>query len=282
MGIYQVMQAPGAQLLVQRIYIIGHSEIADSMATPHAHDCLEIVYVGCPLCRFHQDGKAYLLHQDDFVVYDSSLPHRIEWVEKAVRPLLGLAVACTRQANDRSLSCAEMLRTSPGVRDFLAQFSGLQILHGARSLLPTLQGLVSEMLGGGNTGYETILLNRLFIDAANLHQSKQSPARQYVEKICAYIEENFAAIEGVDEIAAVLGLNRSHIQRVFRAQTGRTIWQYLQAVRMRHAEALLSASDLSIGEIGTAVGLHSRQNFHALFRKTFGLSPREYRSRALI
>ena len=277
--LYQQMQEAGAQLIVKRAYILGRSAPMDSMPVSHAHDSFEIIYVNCDQCRFVLGDSAYQLSRQDVVLYHSAVPHRIEWTAQALRPLYGITVECAR-FDAPSLSCAQMLRASPLLREFFASFDAMALLRGAGSVFATLHQLTLELLSGNDPGYETLLLNKLLIDIARMHSAEQSPASRYAHQVRRYIDAHYAVIADVEEIAGMLSLTKNHVQRLFKAQTGQSLWQYLTGVRIQNAQRLLTESAAPIGEIGSMVGIHSRQNFNLCFRRICGMTPQAYRQRA--
>jgi AraC family transcriptional regulator len=94
-----------------------------------------------------------------------------------------------------------------------------------------------------------------------------------------YIDSCFAQHLSVAQVARVACLSPYHFHRTFCRAFGETPMRHLQARRLRAACHLLSATDRSVTSIGLEVGFESLGTFSWLFRKRFGLSPREFRSR---
>jgi AraC family transcriptional regulator len=92
-----------------------------------------------------------------------------------------------------------------------------------------------------------------------------------------YIESCFDQPLSVAAIARVACLSPYHFQRMFRQAFGTTPMQFLQARRLRAASRLLADSDRPITSICFDVGFESLGSFSWLFRKEFGLSPRDFR-----
>lgn len=65
----------------------------------------------------------------------------------------------------------------------------------------------------------------------------------------------------------------------FQAETGRTVGDYVQRVKLERAQHLLSTSTLSIAEIARQVGFSSPAAFSTAFRRLCGQPPRAYRLR---
>jgi AraC-like DNA-binding protein len=95
----------------------------------------------------------------------------------------------------------------------------------------------------------------------------------------AYIEDRYADQLTLGEMARRFGLNPSYLSRAFRKETGFTIVEYVNKVRIRRSCLLLKHSDAGILDIALAVGYNSLSHFNQYFRRVMGMSPREFRRR---
>jgi AraC-like DNA-binding protein len=82
---------------------------------------------------------------------------------------------------------------------------------------------------------------------------------------------------GVDDLAAAAGLSRAHFSREFRAAFGESPHTYLLTRRMERAAALLRNTDRSVTDVCFSVGLKSIGSFTTSFKRTYGVTPTEYR-----
>lgn len=80
----------------------------------------------------------------------------------------------------------------------------------------------------------------------------------------------------VTEIARIVGLSPWHFTHLFRIATSKSPTKYLQEVRMEKAKAMLEKTTLGLKEIVYNVGLTDRSHFSREFKKTHGLTPREF------
>lgn len=74
-----------------------------------------------------------------------------------------------------------------------------------------------------------------------------------------------------------LGYNGDYLTRIIRQYTGMNFVEYAQSFSMKEAEHLLSETDKSIGDICLSLGYVNRTHFNNIFKKKYGLSPKEYR-----
>ena len=94
----------------------------------------------------------------------------------------------------------------------------------------------------------------------------------------AAIEQNFAGLYGVEELSEQLGVSKSHLVRAFRAATGTTPGQYLTAVRIEAAKALLSLRDDSLELVASMCGFSGANYFCKAFKKHTGMTPAAWRA----
>ena len=76
----------------------------------------------------------------------------------------------------------------------------------------------------------------------------------YIKEAINFIEQNFQNDISIEDVAAVCGINRSYLGRIFRTSTGHSPQEFLIHYRMTKAAELLKLTTLSIGDIGSAVG----------------------------
>jgi AraC-like DNA-binding protein len=78
--------------------------------------------------------------------------------------------------------------------------------------------------------------------------------------------------------AKAAGLSPYHFHHTFRLAFHQTPMRFLQECRLRAARRPLVETDQSVTAIGLAVGFESPSSFSWLFRKRFGLCPRQFRA----
>ncbi len=89
----------------------------------------------------------------------------------------------------------------------------------------------------------------------------------------SYIRRNFQQQINLEELALALGISQYHLSRVFNAESGFSLPEYLTMVRMEKAKILLSEGQKNISEVAYAVGYEDSSYFSKVFRKHFGCRP---------
>ncbi len=81
----------------------------------------------------------------------------------------------------------------------------------------------------------------------------------------------------VADLATTAGMSRSVYAERFKTLTGESPMEYLTRRRMQKASELIREGDRTLSEIALSVGYNFDGAFHKAFRRTFGVSPGEYR-----
>ncbi|RCW47395.1 AraC family transcriptional regulator [Paenibacillus prosopidis] len=100
----------------------------------------------------------------------------------------------------------------------------------------------------------------------------------YVSRILAYTETNYSRSLRIEDLANELGLTRKYMSSLFKEAVGISPQQYVFQYRLNKARELLKKASLSIREVAYSVGYHDQLLFSRMFKKTFGMSPSEYRN----
>ena len=94
--------------------------------------------------------------------------------------------------------------------------------------------------------------------------------------ILSYLYENVASVE-ISALAERFGYSPAHLCRLFRRYTGEAPSTLLLRARLARAEALLCEESTPVCRIAAAVGFPCAPYFHRLFKRTYGITPEEYR-----
>ena len=105
----------------------------------------------------------------------------------------------------------------------------------------------------------------------------KSPDEKLLERVMVAINHNLNNAElSVDRIADEVGISRVHLHRKMKELTGQTPHDFIRNIRMKKAASLLSAGDMNVSEVMYACGFSNAASFSTVFKKMYGMSPREY------
>ena len=95
----------------------------------------------------------------------------------------------------------------------------------------------------------------------------------------AYIDENYMNDSlSLNTVAAEMEVSANYLSAVFSQSMKKTFVEYVTEKRMEKAKKLLKTTNLSSGEIAAEVGYKDSHYFSFVFKKTQGISPRDYRA----
>lgn len=81
----------------------------------------------------------------------------------------------------------------------------------------------------------------------------------------------------VNDLCSSLSYSRMQLNRIFKSQFNTSPHNYLVKMKFTYSKSLLSNTDMSIKEIAFSIGYSSVSQFHTAFKKSFGITPKEYR-----
>lgn len=101
-------------------------------------------------------------------------------------------------------------------------------------------------------------------------------ASEYVRRAVNFIESNYIKDISVEGIAAQLSLDRSYFSTIFKKYTGKSPQKYIVDYRLTRAAELIAVKRYKPTDAARSAGYPDIFNFSRMFKKKFGVSPREY------
>lgn len=118
--------------------------------------------------------------------------------------------------------------------------------------------------------------HRNSMPASNITEERQHFA---VQTAVEYLSTHYAEQIKVGDIAALVGYDEFYTMKLFKKFCGWSIVDYLNGIRTTLACDLLEKTDGSSCQIAQSVGYQSATYFNRQFKKTFGMTPSEFRAR---
>lgn len=104
-----------------------------------------------------------------------------------------------------------------------------------------------------------------------------NPSRK--NRIMDFLRKNQDRKVTMAQLASELSLSPSRASHVVNSLFKMSLPNLINAIKLEHAAHLLSATELSVGEIAENLGFNDQNYFSRLFSKSYGLPPTAYRAR---
>lgn len=218
----------------------------------HSHHYHELVYYISGGGETMIDGKLYTFQPNDLALIPENIPH-------SELHLADTEVICL------GFSCDEHL--SP----FIVSDNRASIDRVLKNMLKES----SVQLLGYREMIEALLL-QLYVQLLRL----QKPTSAYTKSfshIISYLAENYHEKIRLSACAEQLGISYDYFQHRFKQITGESPQTFLLNHRLNAAKELLKDPDISCTDIAFRCGFSTSAQFSMLFRRTFGITPHQYR-----
>ncbi len=104
----------------------------------------------------------------------------------------------------------------------------------------------------------------------------ESATEETVYRMMRYIESHLGTLSGTGEVAEKLGYSEAYLSRLFHQKTGMTLQRYVSELRIVYAIELMKLGEYSLSAIADMLHYQTPQAFSRAFRRTVGMSARDY------
>src|SRR5215510_11191511 len=108
--------------------------------------------------------------------------------------------------------------------------------------------------------------------------SDRSRDYELIRRAIAFLSETWAEQPSLDRLAGHLQLSPAHCQKLFKRWCGLSPKEFVQAITVDHARALLTGS-ASVFDTALEVGLSGGSRLHDLFVSHEAMTPGDYKRR---
>lgn len=283
MQMYDSCSKAIAFCLEKQTYSMAHLLSSEQTMNMHIHDCCEVYYSISGGKKFLIDNRLYSFEPGDIFFINCNEGHHLLQVEseKHERYVINIhpqfLIKHSSAQTDLSF-CFNSIDRPTGHKLSLTSEEQQQFL----SLVHKLSSPVSGDYGADLLEHSAFLelmvfLNELFLSRI---QSLEKPAR--LEKhsgrtndIINYINRNISGELSLSTLSKLFSISPSHLNRIFKADTGTTIQKYITAQRITFAKSLLSSGH-PVTEVFSMSGFGDYSNFYKTFTKIVGVSPKKY------
>lgn len=92
-----------------------------------------------------------------------------------------------------------------------------------------------------------------------------------------YIQMNYVTVT-LEDMAKEFHLSSPYLSKYIKDKSGKTFGEHVASIRMKRAKTLLKNGNMTVENIAEAVGYPNVEHFIRLFKKTFQMTPIQYRN----
>ena len=253
----------------------------------HFHDFFEITYVLEGECTFLFEGETAALLEGDICITSPMSAHSLP-----LKPgCLALSYVVRKSVFNSIFGnlLAERNLVSMFFRNCLYQPRRANYIllrtENDRDLRKTAQELFYECNRTDNfadacsAGLLNLFLARAMRASAaiTLHRFENDTEQDLdFTLVLQYIQQNFRTVT-LSSLAETFHFSETYLSKLIHKYMGYSFTDILRRVKMDHAMDCLMNRSMKISEIANAVGYDSVDHFSRTFRRTYGMSPQQYR-----
>jgi AraC-like DNA-binding protein len=147
---------------------------------------------------------------------------------------------------------------------------------------------ISEIAKGESFSVELLrsLLDLILTSCSVLYKTDENLLTKgkghiVVKKFFQLVEENYQQNWSVAEFADKLAITPNHLTQTVNQLTGKTSSQIIRSKQILEIKRLLVHSNLSVSEIAAHLNFSDQSYFTKFFKREAGVSPQQYRVRAV-
>ena len=252
----------------------------------HTHNYIEMIYMCSGSTRHLINDREVLLSRGELLILNQSATQEIYpageedvavnfiILPEFFQAVLGMLEPEENLLRDFLIDC---LREENKTSGYL-HFKVAEVLP-VQNLLENLIWTVVNKLPGKRR-INQVTMGLLFMQLTNyldrMESDDSSGRQQLILKVLRYVENHYGDGELTD-LADQLHYDVYWLSKEIKKRTGMNYTELVQNRRLSQATFLLSTTTLAVAEIAQAVGYDNISYFHRLFRKKYGMSPRDYR-----
>lgn len=253
----------------------------------HWHDEYELIFMASGTGREYVGHAVEKFRAGDLSLIGKGVPH-VHLCDSMTGAASGAeSSTCDILYFPASLFPADMEKTEEyRLLHLLLKKSQCGIRFTDRRLNMTIHGLMNKIRHAAGIERIQLLLSILDKLSASSQTMLFSPLPVLPEKesfadavtrIQAYLKSTYRETASLKDIAGKIGMNPNAMCRLYKRETGKTIFQTLARIRIDNACRLLTETRLSVSRIAWESGYPNLSHFNRQFRQMTGQTPLEYK-----
>ncbi|MBZ4671632.1 MAG: hypothetical protein PWQ76_605 [Clostridiales bacterium] len=255
----------------------------------HSHDFFEVNYVFSGECIQKFEKEDRILKEGEFCIIAPNSPHDIIAEEESLVVSIMIRqstfehtfFAVLTQKNLLSTFFRNILYSKTGKGNYLLFHTDNQT-----EIKKNIKNICMESYSSdeyANTccaSYINILfalILRRYSDTVYFY-SFNSTGEEKIDFVLVlqYIQYNYQTLT-LSSLAKFFHYSEAYMSKLIKNNTGMNLTEILTSLKMENSKKLLSSTNMSIFQIAECNGYESPDHFSRTFKKTYGISPRQYR-----
>lgn len=251
-----------------------HTKSPDRLIPPHWHESGELLFCTAGELEVIFANVTYRLKKNDFLFINSNQVHSSRTPLPAEVLAIQFPLDYLQQLTEGLYLQRFIFNVTPGIDNPLL----VDLLTAIKKNFSSEE--LSERLLVKSQILElfSIFCGDYLQDTANVQSIKSDRYLEKMRQVNEYILANFRQELSIEEVAAAFNYNPSYFSRFYKQFMGVTFSDYLNSLRLEAAFKDLRDTDLNILDISERNGFATVKTFYNVFRKNFGMSPKQYRS----
>ena len=264
------------------IFIIRHPRY--TRPSPHSHNYFEIDYVADGTCRFMFEQTSRTLEKGEICIIAPSSEHDLVIDNESTVYCIMLRKSTFDMAFFSLLSQKNLL--SYFFRSTLQDNSHANFLLFFAENTKWVDHLIQNAMGEcykQDSYSNTCCVSWIHLFFSNLLRNYSKTLQFYDYQlgsdfplVLQYIQHNYQNLT-LSALAELFYYSEPHLCTLIKQNTGYHFTELVKRLRMSEAVNYLANTNMKISEIAERVGYNSADHFSRVFRKTYQMSPQEYR-----
>lgn len=237
----------------------------------HYHNEIELYYLLKGRIKYFVNDKTFILNEGDLII----IPQRILHSNDSEDCLY----------NERLLLNFDSTHYFPEINSTLKNLCNNIIIHIPKENQPLIENIFYKIEAEYNSNNKNRdLLLRLYISELIIYLHRYRVDSSFSEektdilmqKIADYINLNYNDDLSLNRLSKTFSMSESYISRRFKQSIGVSINEYINYIRIGHAEQILKTEKLPITDIALKCGYNDSSYFSSVFKKFKGITPYKF------
>lgn len=240
----------------------------------HYHEFPKLIFLWSGSGNYAMDGKKYIVQDRDILLIGKQMVHRPEFEPGTTyeRTIIYISPQFLKRYGTEDcdleisfeMEAGSVLRTKENPKLF--------------DMASELEHELSEERYGKSV-MSNVLLLRLLVECGRVARAQQQTNSNLITtenvrvlEIMKYIDTHLSEEISIEQLAERFYFSKYHMMRLFRQETGQSIYEYLTLKRLLHAKDMIVHGE-NATESCYSSGFRSYSSFTRAYAKYFGMTP---------